>query len=79
MWKGSGRSLLTNFIAENCRLALFIATPIFIAGIFCNDTMVERIVRSRQYVTYPAEGERPPMTEEEVRDWRAQKGRGAAR
>ena len=30
-------------------------------------TVVDYIVRSRQYVTYPPEGERPPTTREEVR------------
>ena len=79
MWKGSGRSLMVNFIAENFRLGLFIATPIFIAALYCKDTMVDRIVRSRQYVVYPAEGEKPPMTEEEVREWKEKKRKPAIR
>eukprot|EP00308_Calcidiscus_leptoporus_P018898 CAMPEP_0119375128 /NCGR_PEP_ID=MMETSP1334-20130426/33858_1 /TAXON_ID=127549 /ORGANISM="Calcidiscus leptoporus, Strain RCC1130" /LENGTH=43 /DNA_ID= /DNA_START= /DNA_END= /DNA_ORIENTATION= len=34
--------------------------------------MVERIVTAMRYVTYPAEGERPPTNNDEVRERLAQ-------
>jgi hypothetical protein len=66
MWKGSGRSLFQTLILENAKFILFVATPIFTASIFWNDKIVEQIVSNRQYVRYPPEGERPPVSEAEL-------------
>ena len=67
MWKGSSRSLFRTLVLENSKFLLFVLTPVFTASLFWNDSVVDYIVRSRQYVTYPPEGERPPTTREEVR------------
>ena len=67
MWKGSSRSLFRTLVLENSKFLLFVLTPVFTASLFWNDSVVDYIVRSRQYVTYPPEGERPPRTREEVR------------
>ena len=67
MWKGSSRSLFRTLVLENSKFLLFVLTPVFTASLFWNDAVVDYIVRSRQYVTYPPEGERPPTTREEVR------------
>ena len=67
MWKGSSRSLFRTLILENSKFLLFVLPPVFTASLFWNDAVVDYIVRSRQYVTYPPEGERPPTTREEVR------------
>ena len=68
MWKGSGRSLLRTFVLENFKFVLFVITPIATASIFWNDRIVETIVRDRQYVRYPPEGERPPSNEQELQE-----------
>eukprot|EP00310_Coccolithus_braarudii_P024118 CAMPEP_0183333454 /NCGR_PEP_ID=MMETSP0164_2-20130417/2345_1 /TAXON_ID=221442 /ORGANISM="Coccolithus pelagicus ssp braarudi, Strain PLY182g" /LENGTH=81 /DNA_ID=CAMNT_0025502375 /DNA_START=199 /DNA_END=447 /DNA_ORIENTATION=- len=68
MWKGSGRSLRTTLLLENFKFTLFVITPVITAGIYCSDTAVERIVTWMHYVTYPAEGERPPTNNDEVRE-----------
>lgn len=67
MWKGSGRSLIQTLFLENFKFILFVVTPVVTASIFWNDRFVESIVRDRQYVRYPPEGERPPQTEDEVK------------
>ena len=67
MWKGSSRSLFRTLVLENSKFLLFVLTPVFTASLFWNDAVADYIVRSRQYVTYPPEGERPPTTREEVR------------
>ena len=59
MWKGSSRSLFRTLVLENSKFLLFVLTPVFTASLFWNDSVVDYIVRSRQYVTYPPEGERP--------------------
>lgn len=66
MWKGSGRSLFQALILENSKFLVFLLTPVFTASLFWNDSFVERIVRNRQYVTYPPEGERPPTNQDEL-------------
>ena len=67
MWKGSGRSLFQSLILENSKFLLFVATPIITAAIFCQEEWIEYIVRSRKYVTYPPEAEKPPTNVEELR------------
>ena len=67
MWKGSGRSLIQTLFLENFKFILFVVTPVVTASIFWNDRFVESIVRDRQYVRYPPEGERAPQTEDEVK------------
>ena len=66
MWKGSGRSLFQTLIMENFKFSLFVITPIVSASFFWNDAIVEAVVRNRQYVTFPAEGERPPKSMSEL-------------
>ena len=66
MWKNSGRSLFQTLILENFKFILFVVTPVVSASFFWNDTIVDAIVRDRQYVRYPPEGERPPTNEREV-------------
>ena len=66
MWKGSGRSLLQTFALENFKFILFVITPVATASLFWYEPLVEMIVRDRQYVRYPPEGERPPRNEEEL-------------
>ena len=68
MWKGSGRSLFQSLVLENSKFTLFVLTPVITAAIFCQDSWVERIVTARQYVTYPAEAEKPPTNVAELRD-----------
>ena len=80
MWKGSGRSLLQTFFLENFKFILFVVTPVVSASIFWNDRLVDLIVRNRQYVRYPPEGERPPTNEGELEqafNARRQRARGA--
>ena len=71
MWKGSGRSLRATLLLENSKFALFVATPIITAGIYCSDYMVDRLVAWRRYVTYPAEGARLPTNNDEVKEMMA--------
>ena len=66
MWKGSGRSLFRTLILENFKFSLFVITPIFTAGLFWNDKVVEAVVRNRQYIVYPPEAERLPQNREEL-------------
>lgn len=66
MWKGSGRSLFQTLVLENMKFTMFVLTPVFTASLFWNDAIVERIVRNRQYISYPPEGERPPTNREEL-------------
>jgi hypothetical protein len=66
MWRGSGRSLLQTLFLENFKFTLFVITPIVSASFFWNDRIVDAVVRQRQYVTFPPEGERPPTNEEEL-------------
>ena len=66
MWKGSGRSLFQTLILENFKFTLFVITPVVTASLFWNDTIVSAIVSNRQYVMYPAEGERPPSNQAEL-------------
>lgn len=51
---------------ENFKFSLFVITPIVTASLFWNDAIVSTIVRNRQYVTYPPEGERPPSNQAEL-------------
>ena len=67
MWKGSGRSLFRTLILENFKFSLFVLTPIATASIFSSDTAVEWLVRTTQYIIYPAEARRPPDNTEELR------------
>ena len=53
---------------ENFKFTLFVLTPVFTASLFWNDSIVERIVRNRQYITYPPEGERPPTNQKELEE-----------
>ena len=80
MWKGSGRSLFQTLILENFKFTLFVVTPILSASLFWNDAIVEAVVRNRQYISYPAEAERPPTNEQELaealRKQRALQGKG---
>jgi hypothetical protein len=68
MWKGSSRSLFKTLVLENFKFILFVTTPIVTASLFWNDTFVERIVRNRQYVNFPPEGERPPANQQELEE-----------
>lgn len=68
MWKGSGRSLFQALVLENSKFALFVATPIITAAIFCQDSWVQYIVTARQYVSYPPEAEKPPTNIAELRE-----------
>jgi len=68
MWKGSGRTLIQTLVMENFKFGLFLITPVISASIFWNDALVEQIVRNRQYVVFPPEGERPPTSEAELRE-----------
>eukprot|EP00325_Prymnesiales_sp_UTEX-LB-985_P005685 CAMPEP_0174708280 /NCGR_PEP_ID=MMETSP1094-20130205/10576_1 /TAXON_ID=156173 /ORGANISM="Chrysochromulina brevifilum, Strain UTEX LB 985" /LENGTH=80 /DNA_ID=CAMNT_0015906809 /DNA_START=210 /DNA_END=452 /DNA_ORIENTATION=- len=76
MWKGSGRTLFQTLVMENFKFSLFVITPIVTAALFWNDSFVELIVRNRQYIRYPPEGERPPVNQEELQE-RLQKARRA--
>ena len=67
MWKGSGRSLFQTLIMENFKFILFVVTPVATASIFWNDRFVDLIVRNRQYVSSPPEGERPPQNEGDLK------------
>ena len=78
MWKGSGRSLLQTLFLENFKFILFVATPIVSASFFWNDSIVDLVVRDRQYVRYPPEAERPPMSEQEVAEYKARRKAGRA-
>ena len=66
MWKNSGRSLFQTLILENFKFILFVVDHYRERVLFWNDTIVDAIVRDRQYVRYPPEGERPPTNEQEV-------------
>ena len=66
MWKGSGRSLFRTLVLENAKFAVLLIVPIFTASLAWNDTVVESVVRSRQYVNYPPEGPPPPANHEEL-------------
>ena len=67
MWKGSGRSLGRTLLLENGKFILFVLTPVATASIFSSDAAVEWLVRTTQYITYPAEARRPPDNTEELR------------
>lgn len=68
MWKGSGRTLFQTIIMENFKFTLFVVTPIVTASLFWNDAIVTYIVKSRKYVSYPPEGERPPTNQRELEE-----------
>ena len=53
---------------ENFKFTLFVVTPIVTASLFWNDAIVTYIVKSRKYVTYPPEGERPPTNQRELEE-----------
>lgn len=73
MWKGSGRSVFQALLLEKFKFSLFIITPIATAAVFHSDAAVEAIVRTLQYVSYPAEDSRPiPTTEQELAAARAE-------
>ena len=78
MWKGSGRSLFRTLILENFKFTLFVVTPVVTASLFWNDSIVTAIVRNRQYVTYPPEGERPPSNQAELEERLIEQRKGAA-
>mmetsp|Transcript_18390 Transcript_18390/g.49472 ORF Transcript_18390/g.49472 Transcript_18390/m.49472 type:complete len:80 (-) Transcript_18390:300-539(-) len=66
------KSKLWSHIFENGKVALYVATPIVTVFVFSQPDIMERIVRNRMYVIYPAEGRRPPTTIDEAREHAAQ-------
>ena len=50
---------MQTFFMENFKFVLFVVTPVVSASFFWNDRIVETVVRNRQYVRFPPEGERP--------------------
>ena len=58
--------MFRTLILENFKFSLFVITPIFTAGLFWNDKIVEAVVRNRQYIVYPPEAERLPQNRDEL-------------
>jgi hypothetical protein len=79
MWKGSGRTLFQTVIMENFKFTLFVVTPIVTSSLFWNDAIVTYIVKSRKYVTYPPEGERPPTNQRELEERIAEQRRARSK
>jgi len=60
--------LKVSLLLEGFKFAVFVSTPIITSYIFCNDAAVEKIVTRLRYITYPAEGERVPASDVEVKE-----------
>mmetsp|Transcript_1975 Transcript_1975/g.5033 ORF Transcript_1975/g.5033 Transcript_1975/m.5033 type:complete len:84 (-) Transcript_1975:438-689(-) len=72
------KSKLLSHLFENCKVALYVLTPVATVYVLSQPEMMERIVRNRMYVMYPPEGEKPPSTLREVQEY-ALRMRGNAR
>ena len=79
MWKGSGRSLFQTLFLENFKFTLFVVTPLVTSSIFLYEPFMDYMIKDRQYVRYPPEGERPPTNEQELREAYAARKKGATR